>query len=154
MPRAGDGVGSKESVFNEDRISVQKVKSSGDRWWWEFHNNVNVLSAIMNCTVKYSSNRIFYIMRTWQSLSRVLLFVTPWTVTQQASLSVGFSRQEYWNGLPCPSPGELSSPGEFYTPQKKTVRKYAYWMNFEGDSYYKNYPNQRKKNLVYSPTTR
>ena len=40
---------------------------------------MNVLSAIMNCTVKYSSNRIFYIMRTWQSLSRVLLFVTPWT---------------------------------------------------------------------------
>ena len=46
------------------------------------------------------------------------------------------------------------SAGEFYPPQKKTFRKYAYWMNFERDSYYKNYPNQRKENLVYSPTTR
>ena len=37
-------------------------------------------------------------------LSCVLLFVTPWTVTRQASLSMGFSRQEYWSGLPFPSP--------------------------------------------------
>ena len=46
-----------------------------------------------------------------QSLSRVQLFVTPWTVTCQAPLSMGFSRQEYWRGLPCPSPGHLPSPG-------------------------------------------
>ena len=39
------------------------------------------------------------------SLSRVRLFVTPWTVACQAPLSMGFSRQEYWNGLPFPSPG-------------------------------------------------
>ena len=37
-------------------------------------------------------------------------FVTPWTV-QQASLSMGFSRQEYWSGLPFPSPGHLPNPG-------------------------------------------
>ena len=43
--------------------------------------------------------------------SRVQLFVTPWTVACQASLSVGFSRQEYWSGLPIPSPGDLSDPG-------------------------------------------
>ena len=40
-----------------------------------------------------------------QSLSRVRLFATPWTVACQAPLSMGFSRQEYWSGLPCPSPG-------------------------------------------------
>ena len=34
--------------------------------------------------------------------SYVRLFVTPWTVAHQALLSVGFSRQEYWSGLPCP----------------------------------------------------
>ena len=37
--------------------------------------------------------------------------VTPWTVAQQVPLSMGFSRQEYWSGLPCPSPGDLSNPG-------------------------------------------
>ena len=43
--------------------------------------------------------------------SRVRLSVTPWTVTCQASLSMGFSRQEYWSGLPFPSPGDLPDPG-------------------------------------------
>ena len=36
--------------------------------------------------------------------------VTPWTVAHQASLSMGFSRQEYWSGLPCPPPGDLPDP--------------------------------------------
>ena len=40
-----------------------------------------------------------------KSLSRVRLFATPWTVAYQAPLSMGFSRQEYWSGLPFPSPG-------------------------------------------------
>ena len=44
-------------------------------------------------------------------LSCVRLFVTPWTVAQQAPLSAGFPRQEYWSGLPFPSPGDLSDPG-------------------------------------------
>ena len=44
-------------------------------------------------------------------LSRVRLFATPWTVAYQASLSMGFSRQEYWSGLPFPSPGDLPGPG-------------------------------------------
>ena len=46
-----------------------------------------------------------------QSLSHVQLFVTLWTVAYQALLSMGFSRQEYWSGLPCPPPGDLSHPG-------------------------------------------
>ena len=37
--------------------------------------------------------------------------MTPWTVAHQAPLSMGFSRQEYWNGLPFPSPGDLPDPG-------------------------------------------
>ena len=45
-----------------------------------------------------------------QLLSSVWLFVTPWTVTQQASLSMEFSRQEYWSMLPFPTPGDLSNP--------------------------------------------
>ena len=46
-----------------------------------------------------------------KSLSRVHLFANPWTVAQQAPLSMGFSRQEYWSGLPFPSPGDLPDPG-------------------------------------------
>ena len=46
-----------------------------------------------------------------QSLSRVRLFVTPWTVARQALLSMGFSRQEHWSGLPCPPPGDHPDPG-------------------------------------------
>ena len=44
-------------------------------------------------------------------LSRVRLFVTRWTVAHQAPPSMGFSRQEYWNGLPLPSPGDFTDPG-------------------------------------------
>ena len=46
-----------------------------------------------------------------KSLSHVQLFVTPWTVAYQALPSMGFSRQEYWSGLPFPSPGDLPDPG-------------------------------------------
>ena len=40
-----------------------------------------------------------------------LTFGTPWTIAHQAPLSMGFSRQEYWSGLPFPSPGDLPNPG-------------------------------------------
>ena len=46
-------------------------------------------------------------LRSAKSLSRVRLFATPGTVARQAPLSMGFSRQEYWSGLPCPPPGDL-----------------------------------------------
>ena len=44
-------------------------------------------------------------------LSRVRLFATPWPVAYQAPPTVGFFRQEYWSGLPFPSPGDLPNPG-------------------------------------------
>ena len=43
--------------------------------------------------------------------SRVQLFATPWTVALQVPLSMGFSRQEYWSGLPCPPPEDRPNPG-------------------------------------------
>ena len=46
-----------------------------------------------------------------KSLSHVRLFVTQWTAAHQALQSMGFSRQEYWSGLPFPSPGDLPDPG-------------------------------------------
>ena len=44
-------------------------------------------------------------------VSRVQFFATLWTVIHQAPLSMGFSRQEYWSGSPCPPPADLSDPG-------------------------------------------
>ena len=59
--------------------------------------------------------------------SHVWLFATPWTIARQAPLSMGFPRQEYWSGLPLPSPGELPNSeikptssalaGRFFTPE-------------------------------------
>ena len=46
-----------------------------------------------------------------QLLSPIQLFTTPWTVACQAPQFMGFSRQEYWSGLPCPPPGDLPDPG-------------------------------------------
>ena len=46
-----------------------------------------------------------------KSLSHVQLFATLWTVAHQASQSIGFSRQEYCSGLPCPPPGDLPNLG-------------------------------------------
>ena len=59
--------------------------------------------------------RMYYVIRhTWWSevkwLSHVRLFATPWAASCQDALSMGFSRQEYWSGLPFPSPGESSQP--------------------------------------------
>ena len=44
-------------------------------------------------------------------ISHVRLCVTPWTIVCKAPLSMGFSRQEYWSGLPCPPPGDLPDTG-------------------------------------------
>ena len=50
-------------------------------------------------------------MRVCAKLLQYWFFETPWTVACQASLSTGFSRQEYWSELPCPPPGHLLDPG-------------------------------------------
>ena len=57
----------------------------------------------------YGSGDVLFFF--WKSLFRVRLFVTPWTVAHQAPPSMGFSRQEYWSGLPFPFPGDLSDAG-------------------------------------------
>ena len=55
--------------------------------------------------------RINYIYVYAQWLSHVQLFVTSWAIFHQAPLSMGFSRQGYWSGLPSPPPGDLPDPG-------------------------------------------
>ena len=59
----------------------------------------------------YIKMLVFQILLLVKLLSRVRLFVTPWTVANQTPLSMGFSRQENWSGLPFPAPGDLSDPG-------------------------------------------
>ena len=54
---------------------------------------------------------LFIVKVKVKSLSRVRLIATPWTVAYQAPPTMGFSRQEYWSGLPFPSPGDLPNPG-------------------------------------------
>ena len=69
-----------------------------------------------------------------KSLSHVQLFVIPWTVVYQASLSMGFSRQKYWSGLPFPSPGDLPAPGiEPRSPasQADALRCFILWATRE-----------------------
>ena len=58
--------------------------------------------------------------------SCVRLFMTPWGVACQASLSLGLSRQEYWSGLPCPPPGEL--PNLETEPMSLTVSCIGRWV--------------------------
>ena len=57
------------------------------------------------------------------SCSIMQLFVTLWTVACQAPLSMGFSRHEYWSGLPCPPSGDLSDPG--IKPESLTFHQLA-----------------------------
>ena len=65
--------------------------------------------AVGKCGVHSQSNPIK--MKLMKSLSCVRLFATPWTVAYQVPPTMGFSKQEYWSGLPFPSPGDLPDPG-------------------------------------------
>ena len=61
--------------------------------------------------VKSIASKCYSILVVIQSLSHIRLFATLWTVACQAPLSMVFSRQEYWSGLPFPSPRDLPDPG-------------------------------------------
>ena len=61
--------------------------------------------------LNFLSSRVCVCISVYESLSRVQLFVTPWTVARQASLSMEFSRQEYWSGLPFLSQGIFPTQG-------------------------------------------
>ena len=86
--------GSKTSVLASVVTAVKKLRQ-----------------VIMFSGKGFHYNRTLTILCNVCMLSHVRLFVTPWTVAHQAPLSMGFSRQEYWSGLPFPSPGVLSDSG-------------------------------------------
>ena len=63
------------------------------------------------CIGFFALKALFKLVSEVKLLSRVRLFVTPWTVAYQAPPSMGFSRRECWSRLPFPSPGDLPDPG-------------------------------------------
>ena len=75
--------------------------------WWDIDRGV----AESDMTERIRLPLLYCIISSVQSLSRVRLFATFWTVAHQAPPSMGFSRQEYWSGLPHPPPGDLPNPG-------------------------------------------
>ena len=78
------------------------------------HKNITLVKVTQKLTwVRENSIYCFWVLiiHFFPSLSHVRLFATPWTVAYQALPSMGFSRQEYWSGLPFPSPGDIPNPG-------------------------------------------
>ena len=65
--------------------------------------------------------------------SHAQLFVTPWTVAHQAPLFMGFPRQEYWRGVPCPPPGDISDPGiKPASPASSALQVGSFPLNHQG----------------------
>ena len=78
-------------------LPVYSWEKEWKRTWQNAWQLVNSAAGYMEVEVKW--------------LSHVWLFATTWTVAYQAPPSMGFSRQEYWSGLPFPPPGDLPNPG-------------------------------------------
>ena len=104
------------------------LENSMDRgaWWPQPMGPKRVEHNWVILSVTWSQRMLNkYLLKEWSSLKRALKArvgvcsvalvtsdsETPWTVACQASLSMGFPRQEYWSGLPFPPPGDLSNPG-------------------------------------------
>ena len=105
-----------EGNSNPLQCSCLENPRDGASWWAAVYGVTQSwirLKWLSSSTVKADYKR--WLPRGWRSevksLSRVRLFATPWTVAYQAPPSIGFSRPEYWNGLPFPSPGDLPNPG-------------------------------------------
>ena len=81
---------------------------------WTQVSNLHLLRLLHWRQILYHLShrgRLYELESEVKLLSRVRLFATPWTVAHHAPPSMGFSRQEYWSGLPFPSPGDLPNPG-------------------------------------------
>ena len=87
--------------------------SSGS-WWWTGKPGVRQFIGLQRVRHKWVTElrvKSYCVCYVLSRFSHVQLFVTLWPVAHQALLSMGFSRQEYWNGLPCPPPGDLPNQG-------------------------------------------
>ena len=92
-------------ILKDDVVKVlhsicQKIWKT-QQWPQDWKRSVFFLFLIFFCNI---NTFIYFLKVKVKSLSRVRLFSTPWIVTHQVPLSMGFPRQEYWSGLPFPSP--------------------------------------------------
>ena len=91
-------------IFISDPRTERKKK-----WRWKENLNLNMIRFCLPNMLKTIICQSRYCVLS--RFSCVWFFVTPWTLTCQAPLFMGFSKQEYWNGLLCPPPGDLPNPG-------------------------------------------
>ena len=108
----------KEEAGGLQFMKLQRV----EHCWGQTHIGTLYIYAMYMCIYIYNVNIFiykslhiqFYILHKFVCVyikSHVWLFMTPWTVAYHTPPSMGFSRQEYWSGLPFPSPGDLPDPG-------------------------------------------
>ena len=91
--------------FFEIGMKTDLFQSCGHCWVFQIHWHIECKTLTAWVIIAYVSACLL------SCFSCVQLFVTLWTVAQQAPLSMGFSRQDCWSGLPCPPPGYLPDPG-------------------------------------------
>ena len=106
--------------------SSKTLEVSGSTWWERAAQEyaVTQLQVEQLYSVKWKKVK---------SVSRVQLFAAPWTVAHQAPPSMEFSRQEYWSGLPLPSPGDLPDPGiEPGSPAMQADAQMLYRLSHQG----------------------
>ena len=98
-------------------VGAQDCWATETGQWITAQFNNNIILQIISCLKRIRSNiSLFFKLKCTitvkvKLLSRVRLFATPWTVAHQAPESMEFSSQDYWSGLPFPSPGDLPNPG-------------------------------------------
>ena len=94
-----------------EQLSTNTSQHSLSCGYWRLKRVVRHISCLQGAYHQYKNIALWdwYSVKTSSVMSDS--FVTPWTVPGQAPLSMGFSRQEEWNGLPLPSPGDLPNPG-------------------------------------------
>ena len=91
---------------------INRIKDEDHRWSQKILRKNLIKSRQQNGCLRGLTNSCEKKRKVkMKSLSHVRLFATPWMVACQALWSMGFSRQEYWPGLPFPSPGYLPNPG-------------------------------------------
>ena len=88
---------------------IATIKKFTNNKFWRICGEKETLLHFWGCKLIQPVGRIVW--KEVKSLSRVRLFAIPWTIACQATPSMGFSRQEYWSGLPFPSPRDLPSSG-------------------------------------------
>ena len=99
-----------------NKCNTVALKIAGVKYKILFFNVYSFLNIYFNC---------FKLLPAWSCFSCVQLFATLWTIAQQTPLSMGFSRQEYWSGLPYPPSADFPDPGiepmSFMSPELADV---------------------------------